>query len=171
MKRRRNHDANPNESSSIPTSFPAAPHIVRSAETRLNSRSNQAAVPKTSELAFFKKLKKHAGERFDCQPIQREESQSKKFNSSKFGEVEEGTKMLVRTFVRPTEETNINKNCCEDFGLPLSVGKFSSKELGSVLSMETVMSMDSRLPLPVNHVAHHDCDPVLSPFGRAESNT
>ncbi|OMP06388.1 hypothetical protein COLO4_08165 [Corchorus olitorius] len=171
MKRRRNHDANPNESSSMPTSFPAAPLIVRSPETRFNSRSNQAAVPKTSEFAFFKKLKKHASERFDCQPIQREESQSKKLNSSKFGKVEEGTKMLVKTFVTPSEETNINKNCSEDFGFPLSIGKFSSKELGSVLSMENVMSMDSRLPLHVNHVTRHDCDPVLSPFGRAANNT
>ena len=41
-----------------------------------------ASGPKTSEFAFFKKLKKDAGQRFDSHSTRREKNQSNKSNSS-----------------------------------------------------------------------------------------
>lgn len=40
--------------------------------------------PKTSEYAFFKKLKTNAGRRFNSHPLQKEEIQPNKFKSSEF---------------------------------------------------------------------------------------
>lgn len=43
--------------------------------------------PKTSEYAFFKKLKKDAGQKFDSHSMRREKNQSNKLNSIECREV------------------------------------------------------------------------------------
>ncbi|XP_006480167.2 uncharacterized protein LOC102617869 isoform X9 [Citrus sinensis] len=78
-KKRRIFQANPKYPSPIRTTFPTE---FRSSE----SESNAAKVdePKTSEYAFFKKLKTNAGRRFNSHPLQKEEIQPNKFKSSEF---------------------------------------------------------------------------------------
>ncbi|XVF32278.1 hypothetical protein REPUB_Repub17cG0068000 [Reevesia pubescens] len=125
--------------------------------------------PKTSEYAFFKKLKKYAGQRFDSHSMQMEKYQPKKLNSSECYREVEGTK-IVRNISKSSDETNITRNHSKDFRLPLSVGNVSSKEMGLLLSNDNVGSKDSRSTLPINNVGHINFDSFLSPVDRAANN-
>ncbi|KAK6238985.1 hypothetical protein QUC31_004454 [Theobroma cacao] len=165
--KRRNHDIN--TESPIRTSFPAALHRVHSAVTRPDSRSNRADGPKTSEYAFFKKLKKDAGQKFDSHSMRREKNQSNKLNSIECREVVEGTK-IVRNISKSSEGTNIITSCSKDFRSPLSVRNVSSKELRSLLSSQHASSKDSGSSLPVNNVKCINFASFLSPVYGAANN-
>ncbi|XVE78030.1 hypothetical protein DITRI_Ditri13aG0111500 [Diplodiscus trichospermus] len=168
--KRRSHDIHPEDPSPIRTSFPEALHRDRgrSPVTRLDSRTIRDDGPKTSEYAFFKKMKKDAGQIIDSQLIQREKNQLNKLNTSECCRVVEGTKM-IRNISKPSEGTNITRNCSRDFRSPLSVRNVSSKEL-SQLSIKNVSSKSSRSPLH-NNVTHINLDSFLTPFGRAANNS
>ncbi|XWS36522.1 hypothetical protein CRYUN_Cryun20dG0092100 [Craigia yunnanensis] len=154
--KRRNHDIHPEDPSPIRTSFPEALH--------------RDSGPKTSEYAFFKKLKKDAGQRFESRSMQREKNQPNKLNSGPCCRVVEGTK-IRRNICKSSEGTNITRNSSKDFRSPLSVGNVSSKELGSLLSIKNVSSKDSRSLLPINNVTHINFDSFLSPVDRAANNS
>ncbi|XP_021281289.1 uncharacterized protein LOC110414426 isoform X2 [Herrania umbratica] len=165
--KRRNRDTNTEPP--IRTSFPAALHRVHSATTRPDSRSNRADGPKTSEYAFFKKLKKDAGQKYDSHSMRREKNQSNKLNSTEHREVVEGTN-IVRNISRSSEGTNIITTRSKDFRSPLSVRNVSSKELRSLLSSQHVSSKDSGSSLPVNNVTCVNFDSFLSPVDGAAND-
>ncbi|XVF81107.1 hypothetical protein PTKIN_Ptkin15bG0130000 [Pterospermum kingtungense] len=168
--KRRNQDVHPEDPSPIRTSFPEAVHRGRSPVIRPDLQSNRDDGPKTSEFAFFKKLKKDAGRRFGSNSMQREKIQPNKLNSSECCGVAEGTK-IVRNFSKSFEGTNITRNRSKDLRPPLSVGKVSSKELGSLFSAKNVGSNDSRSPLPIKNVTQINFDSFLSPDDRAANNS
>ncbi|KAK8674400.1 hypothetical protein V6N13_112691 [Hibiscus sabdariffa] len=172
--KRRAHETNSGYPSPLQISSPAAQPKVRIPVTLSDSRSNQADGPKTSEFAFFKKLKKDAGKRFDSLSIQRVKNSPRKLNSSKccrgVGRFKsEGTR-IVRNISKSSEGTNIARNHSKDFRSPVSAAKGSS-ELGSLLSIEKVNSKDSRSLFPMNNVMDVDSDSFPSPVGRAVNNS
>ncbi|KAK8717913.1 hypothetical protein V6N13_045163 [Hibiscus sabdariffa] len=172
--KRRSHEINPEYPSPIPISSPAAQPNVRIPVTLPDSRSNQADGPKTSEFAFFKKLKKDAGKRFDSHSIQRVKNSPRKLNSSKccrgVGRFKsEGTR-IVRNISKSSEGTNIARNHSKDFRSPVSAAKGSS-ELGSLSSIERVNSKDSRSLFPMNNVTNVNSDSFPSPVERAVNNS
>ncbi|TYH64148.1 hypothetical protein ES332_D07G245900v1 [Gossypium tomentosum] len=162
--KRRYQDIDPEDPSPIPISSTAAPPKVRSPVTLPDSRSNRADGPKTSEFAFFKKLKKDAGQRFDSHSMQRIKNQPHKWNSGEFYRAVERTR-TVRNISKSSEGTKITINC------PSPAGKASSNELGSRLFVEKVNSKDSRSPLPVNNVTLINFDSFPSPVDRAVNNS
>nr|KJB10999.1 hypothetical protein B456_001G235700 [Gossypium raimondii]KJB11000.1 hypothetical protein B456_001G235700 [Gossypium raimondii] len=162
--KRRYQDIDPEDPSPIPISSTAAPPKVRSPVTLPDSRSNRADGPKTSEFAFFNKLKKDAGQRFDSHSMQRIKNQPHKWNSGEFYRAVERTR-TVRNISKSSEGTKITINC------PSPAGKASSNELGSRLFVEKVNSKDSRSPLPVNNVTLINFDSFPSPVDRAVNNS
>ncbi|XP_022728408.1 uncharacterized protein LOC111283972 [Durio zibethinus] len=168
--KRRIQDTHPENPSPIRISFPEALDRGRSHVTQRDPQSNRDDGPKTSEYAFFKKLKKDAGQRFDSHSMQREKNQPNKLNSSECRGVEEGTK-IVRNISKSSEVTNITRNCYKEFRSPLSVANISSKELGSLLSIKIVGSKDSRSPLPINNVTRINFDSFLPPVDGAANNS
>ncbi|XVF21460.1 hypothetical protein REPUB_Repub12eG0092100 [Reevesia pubescens] len=168
--KRRNHDIHPEDPSPIRTSFPEPLHRGRSTVTRPDSQSNRADCPKTSEFAFFKKLKKDAGQRFDSHSMEREKNQPNKLNSSECCRVIEGTK-IVRNISKSSEGTNSTRNSSKDFRSPLSVVNISSKEFGSLFSIENLSSKDPRSMLPRNNVTHINFDSFLLPVDREANNS
>ncbi|GMI69255.1 hypothetical protein HRI_000594800 [Hibiscus trionum] len=174
--KRRSHEINPEDPSPIRISSPAAQPKVRSHEALSDSRSNLADGPKTSEFAFFKKLKKDAGKRFDSHSMQRVKNPPHKLNSSKccrgVGRFKsEGTR-IVRNISKSSEGTDIARNYSKDFRSPSSAAKGSS-ESGSLRSIEKVNSKDSRSPFPINNVNVMDVnlDSFPSPVERAVNNS
>ncbi|MBA0848040.1 hypothetical protein Goshw_027242 [Gossypium schwendimanii] len=162
--KRRYQDIDPEDPSPIPIPSTAAPPKVRSPVTLPDSRSNRADGPKTSEFAFFKKLKKDAGQRFDSHSMQRIKNQPHKWNSGECYRAVERTR-TVRNISKSSEGTKITIN------RPFPAGKASSNELGSRLSVEKVNSKDSRSPLPVNNVTLINFDSFPSPVDRAVNNS
>ncbi|XP_039029467.1 uncharacterized protein LOC120163652 [Hibiscus syriacus] len=172
--KRRSHEINPEDPSPIRISSPAAQPKVRIPVNLPDSRSNRADGPKTSEFAFFKKLKKDAGKRFDSHSMQRVKNPTHKLNSSEccrgVGRFKTEATRIVRNISKSSEGTNIARNCSKDFRSPLPAAKASS-ELGSLLSIEKVNSKDSRSLLPINNVTDISLDPLPSLVDRAVSNS
>ncbi|PPR90198.1 hypothetical protein GOBAR_AA30484 [Gossypium barbadense] len=162
--KRRYQDIDPEDPSPIPISSTAALPKVRSPVNLPDSLPNRADGPKTSEFAFFKKLKKDAGQRFDSHSMQRIKNQPHKWNSGECCRAVERTR-TVRNISKSSKGTKITIN------RPLPAGKASSKELGSRFSVEKVNSKDSRSPLPVNNVTLINFDSFPSPVDRAVNNS
>ncbi|XP_039021204.1 uncharacterized protein LOC120153286 isoform X2 [Hibiscus syriacus] len=164
--KRRSHEINPEDPSPIRISSHAAQPKVRIPVNVSDSRSNRGDDPKTSEFAFFTKLKKDAGKRFDSHSMQRVKNPTHKVNSSEccrgVGRFKSGGTRIVRNISKSSEGTNIAKS-------PLSVPK-ASPELESLLSIEKINSKDSRSPFPINNVTDINLDPSPSLVERAVNN-
>ncbi|KAK9281449.1 hypothetical protein L1049_004351 [Liquidambar formosana] len=192
MKRTRTErsETNPSDPSHIRNSSLRGFHGVRSSENQFGPTTSRGTAdvsrgkrvrfadpetdcpltngPKTSEYAFFKKLKKDAGQTVHSYPLQKEGSQVEKFESSdRTGEMTNMVRHSFKNLKSSVLVENVTPITVDLFPSPLS----SSSKNSGMNNMVKHNIKNHMSPLLIEKAKPINFDPYSSPLGGPAKNT